>query len=265
MAHKHSDYKFVGDSKVSATRKPNIPRPYSEFPGKTEPFFPNFLLKEWMVAVVVLIAFMTLVISHPAPLEPTPANPNDSSYIPLPDWYFLFMYQLLKYFPGELEIIGTIVIPGLAGLGLLLAPWLDRGPERRPGKRPIATGLMLFAVFAMVFLTYQSIVEHEKQLEAKGLNNEHQENDGGDQAGAGDKTDDAKEFDPAQVFASNCSACHGKELEGGPAAPSLIGLTYKPEEIAEIMTKGKGGMPANMFTGSQEEKLALANWILEHK
>jgi mono/diheme cytochrome c family protein len=82
-----------------------------------------------------------------------------------------------------------------------------------------------------------------------------------DQAG---ETPEEVTFDPAQAFATSCSGCHGKELEG-VTGPSLIGLTYKPEEIAEIMTKGKGGMPPNMFTGTEEEKLALANWILEHK
>src|SRR5690625_554486 len=88
--------KFVGDSRVTSERTPNVPLDYSEYPGRTEAFWPNFLLKEWLVGAVFLIGFMTLVLAEPPPLE-NYANPTTSGYIPLPDWYFLFLYQLLKY------------------------------------------------------------------------------------------------------------------------------------------------------------------------
>ena len=77
-------------------RKQNIPKDYSEYPGKTEAFWPDFLLKEWMVGAVFLIGYLILTVAHPSPLE-GPADPTDTGYIPLPDWYFLFLYQLLKY------------------------------------------------------------------------------------------------------------------------------------------------------------------------
>jgi menaquinol-cytochrome c reductase cytochrome b/c subunit len=56
--HRGKGMKFVGDSRVPAVRKPNIPKDYSEYPGKTEAFWPNFLLKEWMVGSVFLIGFL---------------------------------------------------------------------------------------------------------------------------------------------------------------------------------------------------------------
>ncbi|MFX0112859.1 cytochrome C oxidase Cbb3, partial [Bacillus pumilus] len=77
-------------------RKPNIPKDYSEYPGKKEAFWPNFLLKEWLVGAVFLIGFLVLPVVHAPPLERM-ADPTDTGYIPLPDWYFLFLYQLLKY------------------------------------------------------------------------------------------------------------------------------------------------------------------------
>ena len=76
--------KFVGDSRIPAERKPNIPKDYSEFPGKTEAFWPNFLLKEWMVGAVFLVGFLVLTIVHEPPLERM-ADPTDTGYIPLPD------------------------------------------------------------------------------------------------------------------------------------------------------------------------------------
>ena len=62
--HRGKGMKFVGDSRVPAERKPNIPKDYSEYPGKTEAFWPNFLLKEWMVGAVFLIGYLSLTIAH---------------------------------------------------------------------------------------------------------------------------------------------------------------------------------------------------------
>ena len=107
--------KFVGDSRVPAKehRMKNIPKDYSEYPGKTEAFYPDYLLKEWMVGSVFLIGYLILTAVNPSPLERI-ADPLDTTYIPVPDWYFLFLYQLLKYSyaSGPYNVIGTIIIPG---------------------------------------------------------------------------------------------------------------------------------------------------------
>ena len=123
--------KFVGDSRIPINnRKPNIPKDYSEYPGKTEAFYPDFLLKEWMVGAVFLVGFLCLTIAEPPPLERV-ADATDTTYIPMPDWYFLFLYQLLKYSfaSGPYNVIGAFVIPGIAFTALLLALFLDRGPK----------------------------------------------------------------------------------------------------------------------------------------
>lgn len=78
-------------------------------------------------------------------------------------------------------------------------------------------------------------------------------------------------FDPAGAYAASCVACHGGNLEGG-MGPSLVGLALTAEEVADIIQNGRPpsdkyptGMPAGVFKGSEEDRLALANWILEHK
>lgn len=71
-------------------------------------------------------------------------------------------------------------------------------------------------------------------------------------------------FDPVAAAAS-CFGCHGSNLEGTAAAPGLVGLSLSAEEIADIIKNGVGQMPAGMFKGTDEEVLALANWILEQK
>ncbi|CAH0345532.1 menaquinol-cytochrome c reductase cytochrome b/c subunit [Bacillus sp. CECT 9360] len=248
--------KFVGDSRIPTAehRKPNIPKDYSEYPGKTEAFWPNFLLKEWMVGAVFLIGYLCLTVAHPSPLERI-ADPTDSAYIPLPDWYFLFLYQLLKYTyaSGPYNVIGALVIPGLAFGALMLAPFIDRGPERRPAKRPFAVGFMLLAVASVIFLTWQSVSTHDWEAAKKQ-----------GQIVAESSVD--KESDGYAIYEANgCISCHGAELTGGASAPTLVDTGLKPEEIAEIAKEGRGDMPAGMFKGTDEELEVLAKFISEAK
>ncbi len=73
--HRGKGMKFVGDSRVKVDgRKVNVPKDYSEYPGKTEAFWPNFLLREWMVGAVFLMGFLCLTLAHPAPLEQLPTR-----------------------------------------------------------------------------------------------------------------------------------------------------------------------------------------------
>lgn len=241
--------KFVGDSRISTERKPNIPKDYSAYPGKTEAFWPNFLLKEWMVGAVFLVGYLILTIVHESPLE-RQADPTDASYVPLPDWYFLFLYQLLKYkyAAGDYVLIGVLVIPGLAFGALMLAPWLDRGPERRPHKRPVATAMMLLALISVVYLTWESVVLHDwEQAEAQG------------QISQVEIDTEAQGY---QILSDNtCLSCHGNNLEGSATAPPLYDTEKSAEEIMDISINGLGNMPADVFKGTDEELQIMADYI----
>ncbi len=251
--HRGKGLKFVGDSRVTdpSSRKKKTPKDYSEYPGKTEAFWPDFLLKEWLVGAVFLIGYLVLTVSHPSPLE-RPADPTDTGYIPLPDWYFLFLYQLLKYefASGQFNIIGAIVMPGLAFGALLLVPFLDTSKERSPWKRPLPTGFMLLAVASIIYLTWESVANHD--WEAAKAQGEIRE-------------EVAIEIDESSrgyelYKGSSCIGCHGNAFEGGLGKP-LIGLTYSAEEIVEIAHDGIGTMPPNQWTGSEEELQELAEYI----
>ncbi|MFN7252224.1 MAG: c-type cytochrome [Anaerobacillus sp.] len=250
--HRGKGMKFVGDSRVPAERKPNIPKDYSEFPGKTEAFWPNFLLKEWMVGAVFLVGYLMLTISHFSPLERV-ADPTDASYIPLPDWYFLFLYQLLKYefASGDFTVIGAVVIPGVAFGALLLAPFIDRGPERRPFKRPIATGLMLLALVSIIWLTWESVANHDWEAAAK-------------QGAIVEEKQIDMEHEGYQIYLTQgtCISCHGENMVGNPGvAPSMFEHGYTKEEIIDIIVNGKGIMSGGLFTGTDEELEILAEYI----
>ncbi|WP_062513507.1 menaquinol-cytochrome c reductase cytochrome b/c subunit [Halobacillus sp. KGW1] len=251
--HRGKGMKFVGDSRVTAEKKANLPKDYSEYPGRTEAFWPNFLLKEWLVGSVFLIGFLILTAAHPSPLEQQ-ADPNNAGYIPLPDWYFLFLYQFLKYqyAGGDYIVIGAIVIPGLAFGALLLAPFLDRGPERRPHKRPIAVGLMLIGFIATFWLTYESVThaDYEMRAEKYGVNIE-----------AVESTID--KADPGYaVYEANCLSCHGDALQGQGNYPSLIDAELTVDQVKDIAVNGKGEMPAGIFGGTDEELQQLAEFVV---
>jgi quinol-cytochrome oxidoreductase complex cytochrome b subunit len=118
-----------------------------------EIFYPSFLFKEIIVMMLIFILVaIILAVVFPVGLE-DPADPTDNLYVPKPEWYFLSLYQLLKYFPGKLEIIATAIIPGGGIVLLLILPFIDKKHEKRPRKRPIAMILMVLSVVAIILLT----------------------------------------------------------------------------------------------------------------
>lgn len=289
MAHNSKDSQekvvYVGDSRVRKSgRRPNIPPDYSAYPGKTEPFIPNFLLKEWMSAVVVLVGFLVLTIAHPAPLG-YPADPTNTAFIPMPDWYFLFLYQFLKYpyVSEQYVVLGTVGVPGIAFGALLLAPFLDRGKERRFYKRPIASSLMFLSLISCVYLTYVAWDHYKEQLEKNGIIPEHIERAqkareaaergqerpnpvkrGDNKIAVVDANDPATEL----LKANNCLACHGSDYQGQSGIPALAGVgdLYSKEELADIVTNGKGtGMPAYGGQISDDEINQIVEWLAKQK
>ena len=246
--------KFVGDSRIKqGPTASRIPKDYSEYPGRTEAFWPNSLLKEWLAGAVFLIGFLILTLAQPSPLGGL-ADPTNASFIPLPDWYFLFLYELLKYefASGNYIILGMLGLPGIAFGALFLAPFLDNGPGRRPQQRPIAVGMMLLALVSVIWLTYSSAapVDWEGRAEMDP---------------PVPPSDVQVEIDTEHpgyaVYETSCLACHGAELEG-TAAPTLVGIDYSAEEIADISVNGIGTMPPDQFTGSDEELEQLVDFIL---
>lgn len=97
--------------------------------GEPRPFFPYQAARDLTMAILVGVLLVALAWKGAPALGP-PADPTASAYVPRPDWSFLGLFQLLKYLPGRLEVIGAIVVPGLAMTLLALLPWLDRGSSR---------------------------------------------------------------------------------------------------------------------------------------
>ncbi len=122
---------------------------------REEPFWPAQVWKDAVLILALLLALGTWCYFRPAPLgaQADPAQPYDAR----PEWYFMFMFLILKYFPPPFEIVATFVLPTLFFLILFFWPILDRNPQRDPRKRPIAISLLLLASLGLVGLTAYAV------------------------------------------------------------------------------------------------------------
>ncbi len=133
-----------------------------------EPFYPNHVTKEIIVAYLTFGALLVLLALVPPHLQPK-ADPMITPAHIKPEWYFLSMYQVLKLFPAHMPLLSnipvvkvvlgegrafSIILQGIAMLVLFLVPFIDRNPERRPGKRPFAIAVGIIAVIGVVLLSF---------------------------------------------------------------------------------------------------------------
>lgn len=126
--------------------------PPREGPGTPRPFYPFHAVKDMGACAAVLVGLFVFASVAGAPLEEI-ADPTDTSYLPKPEWYFLFLYELLKFFKGRGMLVGTALLP-LAGLALLfLLPLLDRSSERRILHRPLALAIGVSLTAGLLYLT----------------------------------------------------------------------------------------------------------------
>lgn len=134
--------------------KGETPKNYKELKEEGKPFYPHSVFKDVVMALLVCAVLFFLAFQFGADLE-YPADPTDTSYNPRPDWYFLFLFQMLKLFPGSLESIAAVVLPTILILFLSLLPFLDRGDKRHPLARPFWMGGGFFAAGFILFLSWQ--------------------------------------------------------------------------------------------------------------
>ena len=201
---------------------------YEVLKKKGKPFFPYAVLKDSAMALVVVMVVIVMSLVLGAEQGPK-ADPTTTTYVPRPEWYFFFLFELLRVLkPPWLVPVATIGIPTIAMVLLLLLPFYDRGPERRPERRPIATTAAVLTIIAMAYLTYLG-------------------------AEAGSPTEIelavAKQYEPGKevVAQSGCLACHkvGTNGNNGPG-PELthIGSRIPQAAIMRSLEVGPGIMPS---------------------
>jgi ubiquinol-cytochrome c reductase cytochrome b subunit len=136
---------------LALMRRHGISGPIRPRSAPATPFYPYHALKDTIVVAAVFAVLLALAFTSRAPLDAI-ADPTNANYVPRPEWYFMSLFQLLKYFPGKLEPVATIVIPGVVVGGLIALPFLDRSPSREPRTRA-----MVMAAFAVLGVGVSSL------------------------------------------------------------------------------------------------------------
>ena len=121
-------------------------------------FYPRQVFIDTVAIFAAFVLLFTLAIAARVPLEQL-ADPTDTSYIPRPEWYFLFLFQILTLLPGPLEVVGSVVLPGLAVLTLILVPFLDRGQMVKITKRTVAFLAVILAAITWTGLTATAVMK----------------------------------------------------------------------------------------------------------
>ena len=223
-------------------------REYAILKSQGKPFFPYAVAKDSVMACIVMAVIITLSIVLGAELGPK-ADPTTTTYVPRPEWYFFFLFELLRVIkPALLVPIATIGVPTICMMLLFTLPFIDRGPERRPERRPIATLTGILVIAAMGYLTYE-----------------------GAAAGSPNTIDMpvAKQYEAGKLVAaqSGCLACHkiGENGNDGPG-PHLTDIGSKLPKAAILRTLENPTAPMPSFAGMDpKKKAALVNFLASLK
>ena len=131
-------------------------------------FFPEQAFRDTVAIFIAFVILFVMAVAVRVPLEEL-ADPTDTSYIPRPEWYFLFLFQTLKLFTGPLEMVGAVVLPTLAILALVLVPFIDRGQMRKVTQRTFAAGVVCLAAIGWTGLTVAAVVTTPKPAVAEQI------------------------------------------------------------------------------------------------
>jgi len=256
---------------------PKWSRSAEELDRTTEPFWPRQLTFDAVFSAFLLAIIVGLTLkNHGAPLE-APADPS-SNYLPRPEWYFLWLFEMLKFLPGQFEGIGLMVFSALAGLFLAALPLVDRSKEASPRYRIVHFGIagVLAAIIGGLTTVSMWRDAHDPAVASRNALAEAEAKTAYRLAELGLPPGGAQDLylnDPREsgrkLFADKCESCHAIDGKGGDSAPDLTGY-LSHEWVAGLIkdatapkyygrTKVNGMDPAD---ATPEQISSLADFVL---
>jgi menaquinol-cytochrome c reductase cytochrome b/c subunit len=211
---------------VNAREREQYLREYSIVKNQGKPFLYS-VAKDSVMACITLAVIILMAILFGAELGPK-ADPTTTTYTPRPEWYFFFLFELLRVVkPPSLVFLATVGIPTICLVLLLLLPFFDRGPERNPLRRPIAVTAGIATIAAMAYLTILgALAGSPTEIDLK----------------VAPQYEKGKEV----MASSGCLACHKVGENGGTLGPNLtnIGDTLGRDAIARTLVNPTSPMPS---------------------
>lgn len=244
---------------MNQRQKEEYLREYAILKAEGKPFFPYAVAKDSIMACVVMAVIIAMSLVLGAELG-SKANPTTTTYVPRPEWYFFFLFELLRVIkPPSLVGLATIGIPTICMILLFLLPFYDRGPERRPERRPVATVTGIVVIALMAYLTYQGA--HTGAPTAIEMSTPQNVKEAGPTILA--------EYEEGRkvVAQSGCLACHkiGDNGNAGPG-PNLTNIASRlPRQgIARTLVDPTAPMPS--FKNLPAKKFqAIVNFLSQLK
>jgi ubiquinol-cytochrome c reductase cytochrome b subunit len=244
-------------------RKAGAAGPVGEDPflprQKAESFYPRQLLMD--LGLVSLLIAALGILAHFMPVELGPkANPADTHYLPRPEWYYVPVFQWLKYWPGSLAVVGILVIPTLIAALFVGLPFVDRRRERRPWRRPVAVGAFTIVLLSLVSLSLVSrysdrhdpaVVQQlavQREETRRFMEAPFEPEMSASSLAASIPVVDPMVLKGKGIYEANaCSACHGEGGIGSAVAPRLIGVgaRFTPDRIAAMLRQPTARMTAS--------------------
>jgi ubiquinol-cytochrome c reductase cytochrome b subunit/menaquinol-cytochrome c reductase cytochrome b/c subunit len=204
---------------VNQREKEEYLRDYSVLKSQGKPFFPYAVAKDGLMGCLVVAIIIALSIVFGAELGPK-ANAATTTYDPRPEWYFFFLFELLRVVkPPNFTGLATIGVPTIGMILLFLLPFYDRGPQRHPLRRPVAT---LTGIFVICTPSAQVIADGKQALSEFYLGR-------------------------AVVAQSGCEACHklgGYGNDGPGPELTTIGSRIPAQGIARTLVNPTQPMPS---------------------
>jgi ubiquinol-cytochrome c reductase cytochrome b subunit len=236
--------------------------PVDEKPKKVGQFFPDQIFMDTVVAFIMFGVIALLAWHSPAPLL-NRADPNDAQFVPTPAWYFYSLYGILNAAPASLELVATVILPGIAVLVLLALPWIDRNPSRKWNTRYLLFGITLFVFANIVYMSWFGAKVIGERQAASGFHGLTPVEGAGAAAATPTPAGGAAVANAAgqQVFSANCVSCHGAAGGGTPnVAPALANNPFvsgDPKAVILAVVNGMHGQPA---MGTSYGSMAMPPW-----
>lgn len=216
------------------------------YKNRVDPFWPDQIFKDAVFAIGIYAALAGVVFWAGGAELQAPADPA-SNYLARPEWYFLFLFQLLKYCQGKFLIVGTVIVPALALAFLFVLPFIDRNPSQYPSKRVPFFSAVFSGLAGIIALTAVAIYHDSHDVHII-----HQREDAEKQAARAVKLA-SRGIPPAggmaiflndpvylgeKIFKESCIGCHMVRGEGGENGPDFTNFGSR-EWITELLRNPK--------------------------